>query len=239
MKRTKSALLEASRGQLAPLEEIDAALTPVTHPDARPAPPVLLPPVEEAPQPESVEPDAAASEPTAALTAVPTPSAAPATPEQAPVTAALASAPRRTRGRGRPTSAQLDEVLASVHLRFPRGMSSWSANLRVPPSLVSELDDWKWRFFSTHQREALNTRILSIALERITAEDLVVRAEQLRAVDPATNIPWAVRIPASMRPLMVELTRATAPALDKSQVGVAALAKFLDDFAALAPQQQG
>lgn len=229
----QASLLGAYRAESpaeSPLDEIEAALAPADA-EARPAPPVLLPSVQDR---ESASP-AVDEEPAATAVADPT---GPTPVSTLTPVAKPAAVPRSGRGRGRPTTAQLDSAMANLHLRFPRGMSSWSANLRVPPSLVSELDDWKWRFFTTHQREALNTRILSIALERITAEDLVARAEQLRSVDPATNIPWAVRIPASMRPLMVELTRATAPALDKSQVGVAALAKFLDDFTALAPQQQ-
>lgn len=142
---------------------------------------------------------------------------------------------RATRSR-RIKSADLDAFTSHAHMRFPRGQASWSASFRIPPRLIAELEAWKWRYFLNTSTEPLNTRILTVALERLSAEDLVRQEDSLRAADPTGNTQWATRVPASMRPVIVELAHSCQPPLDKSQVAVAAITKFLQDFADLAPE---
>lgn len=151
--------------------------------------------------------------------------------------ATLRAAPkaRGTRAR-RVKSGDLDVFASHAHMRFPRGQASWSASFRIPPRLIAELEAWKWRYFLNTSTEPLNTRILTVALERLTAEDLTRQENALRAADPTGNTQWATRVPASMRPVIVELAHSCQPPLDKSQVAVAAITKFLQDFADLAPE---
>jgi hypothetical protein len=131
----------------------------------------------------------------------------------------------RKAGLRKLSSAQIQDVTSTFHLRQHRGAPMVGTQFRLPPHLHTELEDWCLRYYQVHGRAVVLSQLWCFALSRVTLEAIL--AAEPGGQDPSSNHNVPARMTKEVSERLTWL--AVHSRCSKSFIAAIALEAFLRD----------